>query len=182
MELHILYLCVLVSGSMGAPLAPTRLRVEYLERPITIDVAQPRFSWALASNARSVTQNSFKIQVFKRTGSSATALVWDSGDVESNPSGGAGTGSAAGPVPLVSDTDYTWTVSWTDDEGAVSPAAEGSFSTALLKTKQGSSGGTLDWRGAEWISSPGNGSLNTYRTEFNVAGTPARARLYISGK
>ena len=97
-------------------------------------------------------------------------------------SGGAGTGSAAGPVPLVSDTDYTWTVSWTDDEGAVSPAAEGSFSTALLKTKQGSSGGTLDWRGAEWISSPGNGSLNTYRTEFNVAGTPARARLYISGK
>ena len=27
--------------------APTRLRVEYLENPLSIDTREPRFSWAL---------------------------------------------------------------------------------------------------------------------------------------
>ena len=34
----------------------TRLRVEYIERPLTIDVAIPRFSWALQHDARAQTQ------------------------------------------------------------------------------------------------------------------------------
>ena len=44
-----------------------------------------------------------------------------------------------------------------------------------------SSADSLDWHGAQWLASPENGSLNTFRSEFIVADVPVRARLYISG-
>ena len=115
-------------------------------------------------------------QHYSRVQLTAAAQVWDSGAVASNRTLNVPYSGSA----LVSDSDYYWTVAWTNQAGTTSAPAKATFSTALL-LRGGSSGGSADWHGAEWISSRGNGSLNTYRTEFNVAGTPARARLYISG-
>ena len=38
-------------------MAPSRLRVEYSENPITVDVPHPRFSWALESTERNAVQS-----------------------------------------------------------------------------------------------------------------------------
>jgi len=186
-------LCLLSLGRLsvsapapaGSPRAPRRLRVEYLEAPITIDTPQPRFSYALLHSGRSATQASFRIVV---TRSPAAEVVWDSGQVMSNrtlniPYGWRLPGAPATPVtPLVSDADYGWSVKWTDGSGAASPAAAARFSTAILAVAgTGSSAGSPDWRGAGWVSSAVNGSLRRYRSEFVIAGRPVRGRLYVSG-
>lgn len=46
--------CLLAAAQHTA----TRLRVEYIERPLTIDVAIPRFSYALQHDTRGQTQTS----------------------------------------------------------------------------------------------------------------------------
>jgi hypothetical protein len=54
-------------------------------------------------------------------------------------------------------------------------ARDGHVSTALLTPDA--------WHGAAWVSSPVNGSLNTYRADFAVPGGAAvvRARAYLLG-
>ena len=52
----------------------TRLRVEYLDSPLTIDVARPRFSWALVHPSRGQTITSYRIIV-----TNAATTAWDSG-------------------------------------------------------------------------------------------------------
>lgn len=95
--------------------------------------------------------------------------MWDSGVVQSSTTLNIG---YAGPA-LTSNTDYAWSVTWADATGALSVPATSTFSTALLSPAA--------WQGAEWVSSPNNGSLNTYRTEFTLASAPVRARLFIHG-
>ena len=156
------------ASSPGSPLAPTRLRVEYLSSPLTIDTTAPRFSWALAHTGRAQTQSAYRIVLSAEPSGS---LVWDSGVVASNRSLPV---AYAGAAPLASDADFSWSVSWTDALGATSPPARGTFSTALLR-------GGDDWLGAAWLSSPAGGSMNTYRAEFSLPSPPTRARLYVSG-
>ena len=155
--------CVVASS----PLPPTRLRVEYLASPLSIDTPIPRFSWALVHADRNQTQTAYRLQVFSEP---AGALQWDSGSVPS----GRSLNVEYGGAPLTSDSDFSWTVSWSDALGAASAPARGTFSTALL-------GGVSDWLGAAWLSSPNGGALNTYRTEFFLAAAPVRARLYVCG-
>ena len=45
-----------------------RLRVEYLEKPITVDVPSPRFSWALQHPNRAEAQTAYRIVVKAITG------------------------------------------------------------------------------------------------------------------
>ena len=61
----------------------TRLRVEYLETPLTIDDPLPRFSFALQHPARGVALHSYQIIV---TATATATQVWDSGRVVSNSS------------------------------------------------------------------------------------------------
>jgi alpha-L-rhamnosidase len=160
----------------GAPLPPTRLRVEYLDSPLTIDVPVPRFSWALAHTGRAQSQTAYRLVVVVALAGAPPgaappgAVVWDSGVVPSNRSVNVPYGGPA----LPSDADFSWTVAWTDALGATSAPARGTFSTALLA-------GAADWLGAAWVSSPGGGALNTYRAEFVLPAAPVRARLYVSG-
>ena len=151
----------------GLPLPPTRLRVEYLDSPLTIDVAAPRFSWALAHTGRAQFQAAYRLLVASEP---SGTLLWDSGVVPSNRSVNVAYGGPA----LPSDADFSWRVQWTDALGATSAPARGTFSTALL-------GDASDWLGAAWLSSPGGGSLNTFRAEFALPAAPVRARLYVSG-
>ena len=141
--------------------------MEYLSNPLTIDTPVPRFSWALAHTGRQQAQSAYRLVVTSEPGGST---LWDSGTVPSNRSLHIEYAGA----PLPSDADFSWTVAWTDTAGATSPPAWGTFSTALL-------GGSADWLGAAWLSSPGGGSLNTYRADFTLGAQPTRARLYVSG-
>jgi hypothetical protein len=138
------------------------------------------------------------------------ATVWDSGKVASNRTLNIAYSSG---TALVSDTDYSWEVWWWSDlDGLPSETTISTFSTALSLATVDSFGGATaatasaiggatrpharvsssvgpGWHGAEWISSPSNGSLNTYRAKFAAASlsggaastTIARGRLYVAG-
>jgi alpha-L-rhamnosidase len=45
------------------PLAPTRLKCEYLVNPMGIDVAQPRLSWVLNHTDRNQKQSAYQVVV-----------------------------------------------------------------------------------------------------------------------
>ena len=172
--------------------APTRLRVEYLDSPISVDHPTPRFSWALPQHgihsvARLSTQSAYHIVVSTAPSTSTATVVWDSGVVASNqtlniPFGGTRertlAAAATTKTPLLqSDTDYIWTVVWINSHGVRSATARSTFTVAILGTSLQSP----DWHGASWISSQSNGSLSTYRTEFELPAKPVRARLYVVG-
>eukprot|EP01079_Euglenida_sp_SAG-EU17-18_P004305 gene4305-783_t len=170
---------IILAASLAAaqPPSPLRLRVEYLEDPIAIDEPAPRFSWALQHPRRAEVQAAYRVTVVEAPSSSAVvgAALWDSDWVASNRTLNVPYGGAA----LSDDTDYRWTVEWRDSSGSESPQAMGHFSTAIL-APGGNSAGLPGWRGAEWVSSPNNGSLRVYRTEFTLPGVVARARLYVA--
>eukprot|EP01043_Picozoa_sp_COSAG02_P025099 COSAG02_NODE_1398_length_12861_cov_74.341718_8_plen_489_part_00 len=167
----------LADGDDGSSVlaAPTRLRVEYLEEPISIDSLSPRFSWALPSDCRrGSVQASYRLVVMTApVGERAVPeQVWDSGTVKSNQTLNIHYASA---TKLLSDTDYSWSVTWTDQSGATSMAGNSTFSVAILGQEP------VDWGGASWVSSAENGSLSTYRAEFSLPSTPVRARLHYAG-
>ena len=167
MMLALLSLFVSVSS---ADSQANRLRVEYLEAPLTIDVPAPRFSWALQHAQRGQVQTAYHLIVSTAPAVGTPVVVWDTGKVSSSTSLNVKYMGA----PLISDTDYAWTVTWFDAAGAASTPAAATFSTPLLDSSA--------WQGAEWVSSPTNGSFNTYRAEFSVDGaSPVRARLYMHG-
>jgi alpha-L-rhamnosidase len=155
-----------------AKLIALNLQVEHAIAPLTIEVPAPRFSWQPKHTQRAQHQSAFHVVVRRAAlnPGSTVETVWDSGTVRSNRTHVL----YAGRNPLVSDADYTWSVTWTDSNGAFSTPALGTFSTALLH-------GSVDWHGAEWLSSSGNGSLNMYRATLQLDKPPLRARLYIAG-
>ena len=154
--------------------------MEYLDSPLTIDTPRPRFSWALpAAVPRATVQASYRLVVSTAPAVAKPAAVWDSGVVRSNrtlnvPYGG---GDGAPPLPLQSDTDYSWSVTWTDLHGSSSAASRGTFSIAIL----GDDPTSPDWHAPAWVSSVANGSLSTYRAEFELEAAPVRARMYHVG-
>jgi alpha-L-rhamnosidase len=155
----------------------TRLRVEYLETPLTIDEPLPRFSFALDHPDRGVALHSYQLTVATTGPGPAAAaaatsaqpqVVWDSGRVVANSSLNIEYAGA----PLTPDTDYAWSATWwSSATSAPSMPARTTFSTALL----GRTGA-----GADWVA-PAAGD-NLLRAEFAVlGGAVVRARLYISG-
>jgi alpha-L-rhamnosidase len=159
-----LALPLLAAAALAAAQESTRLRTEYLEHPLGLDVVSPRFSWAPIHPMRGQSMVSYNLAVKTAAGTP----VWSIGPVASNVSTNV---AYTGPA-LTSDTDYVWTVTWTDGSGAQSPVASAPFSTGLYANS--------DWQGAIYVggSPAGNDML---RAEFTVPVTPTRARLYISG-
>lgn len=155
-------LCTRAASAQSA----TRLRVEYLDAPITIDEPLPRFSFALSHPDRGVTLQSYQITVTDVSPVSSAQLMWDSGRVVANSS----LNIEYRGIKLTSDSDYAWTATWwSNSSSAPSSTARSTFSTALLDGAGG----------AQWIA-PAAGN-NLLRAEFSVAGAPVRARLYVSG-
>ena len=95
--------------------------------------------------------------------------MWDSGAVFSNET----TNIEYAGAPLTADMDYTFTVTWTDISGAVSPAATSTFSMGLFPVELP--------KGAAVFLSGATSNENMLRAQFTVAGSPTRARLYIIG-
>jgi alpha-L-rhamnosidase len=162
---HLLSLVSFLTIVLGQ--SASRLRVEYMETPLTIDTLSPKFSWALVHSQRGQSQTAYQIIV--TNSQDTTKVLWNSSKVISNrtlniPYEG---------LQLVSDSDYSWSITWWDNKNVMSDVTSSTFSTAILDS--------ISWYGAQWISSPLNGSLNTYRAEFLITNPILRARLYISG-
>jgi len=142
----------------GGPLAPTALRCEYLENPMGIDMAKPRFFWVLGHTERGQVQSAYQI-VVSTDPRAVTGDVWDSGKVASSKS----VQIAFAGKALESGKTYFWKVRSWDCEGRESPwSAVARFDTGLFNKS--------DWKGA-WI-----GTKNQLRKEFALKGRVSRAR------
>ncbi|KAJ7116959.1 bacterial alpha-L-rhamnosidase-domain-containing protein [Mycena epipterygia] len=124
---------LLVHG-VDAQVTLSSLLVENKPAPLGIDVT-PRFSWLLASPARTVGQQSYRIAL--STVSADSTDVWDSGVVTSPL---PYLREYAGPA-LRSDTTYFWSVSVTTTAGGAS--ASSNFTTGFLAQ--------ADWAPSAWI-------------------------------
>eukprot|EP00750_Incisomonas_marina_P022045 INCI4830.2.p1 GENE.INCI4830.2~~INCI4830.2.p1 ORF type:complete len:1072 (-),score=158.19 INCI4830.2:421-3636(-) len=163
-------------GTSAVP-PPSRLRVEYLENPLSIDVAAPRFSfvvdcgsnWEAAGCERGLRVSGYRVVV---TEAASGAPVWDSERVNSSRTaqivfGGSGGAGQA----LKANTDYAWTVTWFSADGSTSSSASAAFSTALF--------GEVDWQGAEWIGSNAQRHLRR-QLAVSVNRHVVRARAFVA--
>ena len=121
----------------NAQLNVIHLRCENLTNPIGLDVPQPRFTWQLQSNARSVLQTAYELKVSDE--SSMKSSTWASEKINSDQSVMVPYGGPA----LASGKKYFWQVRVWDNHGNVCPwTSVASWQMGLLKP--------TDWN-AKWI-------------------------------
>jgi alpha-L-rhamnosidase len=147
----------------AGPSAPTALRCEYLENPMGIDMAKPRFFWIVGHAERGQVQSAYQVLV-STDRQAAAGDIWDSGKVASSRS----TQLPFAGKPLGSGQSYFWKVKVWDRDGRESAwSAVARFDTGLFARS--------DWTGV-WI-----GSKNQLRKEFTLKGRVKRARAHIAG-
>ena len=121
----------------AANLSVGTLEVENRTDPLGIDVPAPRFSWITSTDARDVSQISYRIRVAASEAELEAGDVWDSGVVESAASVGVEFGGEA----LEPAKTYWWRVDVVTDAGSASATA--TFATGLFDE--------ADWAGSAWI-------------------------------
>ena len=129
---------VLVSAASAAPV---RLRCEYLENPLGIDMASPHLSWQSDNSERNWKQVAYEVLVSSSNETLKTGKgdVWDSGKTDS----GESVGIAYRGPELQSRQRYFWKVRVWDGAGQVSESAEAAWwEMGLLHP--------TDWK-AKWI-------------------------------
>jgi len=120
----------------------TRTRTECIDRPMGLEVAQPRFSWALESDSHGVRQTAYRIVVASSEAPAPTAadLLWDSGRVESDQCFDV----AYQGHPLQSGQRAWWRVQvWTNRDSGPALAETTWFEMGLLQP--------ADWLG-QWLA------------------------------
>ena len=126
------------------------LQVEYMENPLGIDVAEPRFSWQMQSVQYDQRQESCRIEVSE---AQSGKCVWISEPAPSDVS----VGVVYAGEPLRPATRYNWKVTvWNAQRDSAS--ADAWFETGLMDS---------GWSGAEWISS-GQPHFSKYRTQYQI--------------
>lgn len=176
-----------VSSLVAGSLTPARLRVEYLENPLGLDVRQPRLQWILESPAgvRSEKQTAYRVLV----ASSPEALkagrgdLWDSGKVQS----GESIHIAYAGKPLASRTRCYWKVRVWDRAGNPSPwSADALWTMGLLEKSDwsarwiGDSKPLVDRSLAKSKEPPQPAVL--LRKDFRLDRAPKRATLYATAR
>ncbi|AIE86284.1 alpha-L-rhamnosidase [Fimbriimonas ginsengisoli] len=148
-------------------MTPVRLRTEYRENPLGLDIAIPRLFWQLQSDRNGARQTAYQIQAGTSPGA---ADLWDSGKVESStsihiPYEGASVGSLS---------RIWWRVQVWDEAGEASGWSEPSFWETGLPPEEWSS---------RWIQDlPMGGPRTTgpapfLRTEIQLEKPVKEARL-----
>ncbi len=132
--------CVTLLHAAGNPVSIGKLKVEYAETPLGIDVEKPRFSWQMevANHERGYFQTNYQVLVATEKGQ----LVWDSGKIKSDLSLNI---EYAGE-PLQPATRYAWRVNVWNQRGEQSSASSW-FETGLMSSDSAYQG----WSGAKWI-------------------------------
>jgi alpha-L-rhamnosidase len=131
----------MVGLGAAASATPVRLRCEYLDNPLGIDMAAPHLSWQSDNQERNWIQAGYEILVASTDESlrDGKADIWDSGKFNSSESVGV---VYRGPA-LESRKRYYWRVRVWDAAGQVSESGESAWwETGLLKS--------TDWK-AKWI-------------------------------
>lgn len=122
------------------PVSIGKLKVEYAETPLGIDVEKPRFSWQMevADHEKGYFQTGYQILVATEKGK----LVWDSGRIKSELS----LNVEYGGEPLQPATRYAWRVNVWNQKGEQTSASSW-FETGLMSNDSAYQG----WSGAKWI-------------------------------
>jgi alpha-L-rhamnosidase len=177
-------------------LRPDRLRCEYLENPLGIDMARPRLSWIVRSKARAKAQSAYRILVASEPEllAKATGDLWDSGVVRSSATNQI---EYAG-MALRSHQACFWTVRVWDEDGKASgwsdyarwtmglldPANE--WKAAWIgfdacRQRPEPAGREIDWKRSSWIWYPEGkateavpGEARYFRRDFAI---PAGRRV-----
>ena len=142
-----------------------RLRAEYLQKPIGIDVVRPRLSWNCAAGIR---QTAYQI-IAKINGET----VWNSGKVESS----SMTHIPYGGPELHSRERVYWSVKLWDENGEGGEISHSFFEMGLLDAS--------DWK-AKWITGNYKVKKNErypvdfFRKQISVDAEVKSARLYIT--
>jgi alpha-L-rhamnosidase len=157
-------------------LSVEKLRLEYLESPLGVDVAAPRFSWVLDAAANGKSQSAYQIKVWE-----GAREIWDSGRVASNATNQI---AYSGPA-LKAHTKYSWRVlAWDEQNKPSAWSSAASFVTGPLTA--------ADWAPAQWIGEPETrtGKLSGYfgsvpaspllRKEINIPAGKKIAAAYIN--
>jgi alpha-L-rhamnosidase len=151
-----------------------QLLCEYKTNPIGIGVAQPRFSWQIASDENNVTQTAYEIRVLAQDLKKSGKLLWTSGKVKSSQSVNV---VYEGPA-LKSMQKAAWQVRiWDNKNKATAWSTPASWEMGILDASQ--------WK-ASWISMEPETSAEKekpcqfFRKEFNISKKIQSARIYIT--
>jgi len=159
---------LLYADTAPGPAAPDTLRCEYMEDPLGVDTAEPRFAWVLAHTERAEKQTAYQLLVAANPEalSRGRGDQWDSGKVAAEDF----TQVVYAGKPLESGRNYWWKVRYWDREDRASDYSRPArFGTALLKPS--------DCK-ASWIAAGVQGG--EFRKEFTIAGKVTNARIYIA--
>jgi alpha-L-rhamnosidase len=177
-----------------ASATPIRLRCEYLENPLGLDVAAPHLSWQSDNTERNWRQAAYEILVASSDENlrAGKADIWDSGKVDSAESVGI---VYRGPA-LESRKRYHWNVRVWDAGGPVSESAtEAWWETGLLHQADWKAkwirwknpDDDADRKGIRWIWVPGQDAhavvpktAATFRVTFNLPDKAKEAILLLA--
>ena len=183
---------IVLTSTLSA--TPVRLRCEYLENPLGIDVAAPHLSWQSDNAERNWTQGAYQVLVAssdERLGG-GKADIWDSGRVDSAESVGI---VYRGPA-LASRKRYHWKVRVWDAAGQVSESAEAAWWEMGLLHPSDWKAKWIRWKnpeddadrqGIRWIWVPGQDAVAvvpktaaTFRVTVNVPERAKEAVLFLA--
>lgn len=149
-----------------------KLRCEYQETPMGLEVLTPRLSWQMKATNRGAKQTAYQILVADNEADlkKDNGNVWNSGMVKSEQSIKI---DYAGK-PLESRKRYFWKVKIWNEKNKPTLYSEPSWwEMALLKKE--------DWS-AHWIGKNGtDGKSIELQKEFNLGKRATRARIYVTG-
>jgi len=160
-----------------AQLSPGRLRCEYLENPIGLDVPAPRFNWIVESSAQGERQSAYQIVVSSTAAGASHGQgdLWDSGKIAS----GQTTQVVYSGKPLRSGQLAYWTVTtWNRSGESSRRSAVAHWQAGIMRPE--------DWH-ALWIGLPVMSNKTprpaTYVWKsFDVSKPIKRAYVYASAK
>ena len=166
-KLILLSSMLFVLATTLAQVKVANLLVENKSNPIGLDMAAPRFSWALETTKRSSSQAAYEIKL-----SEGKQLVWATDKVKGSQSVMI---EYAGPA-LKSNTKYNWQVRVWDNDGLASEwSSLANFQTAFLNAS--------DWQ-AKWIvpgfTEASNRPSPLFRKQFASTKKIAAATVYIT--
>ncbi len=150
-----------------------KLRCEYQETPIGLEVVNPRLSWQMKAATRGAKQTAYQILVADNEADlkKDNGNVWNSGMVKSEQSIKI---DYAGK-PLESRKRYFWKVKIWNEKNKPTPYSESTWWEMSLLKKE-------DWS-AHWIGKNGSeGKSVELQKEFNLAKRATRARIYVTGE